>query len=166
LFICSALALPILALLFSSAGRTVVDLHGRLVQWRGVVLLLGVPLAVPRIILSVLPPAASGWSLESFVWYGIVFVAGYILYSDDRMIAAVRRDLWPALIVAVLGSYAFMSPGFVWRMLPQTYGSFPFWMGLTSLWLGMGAREHRRRYARGFMQRPLPPLSWHGDWWS
>lgn len=160
LFICSALALPIFALLSSSAGRTFVDLLGRLVRWRGVVLLLGVPLAVPRIILSGLPPAYSGWSLEAFVWYGIVFVVGYVLYSDDRMIAAVRRDLWLALVVAVLGSYAFMSPGFVWRMLPQTYGSFPFWMGLMGItgwaWtltiLGVGIRA-------GFMQRPLPPLA-------
>lgn len=160
LFICSALALPIFALLSSSAGRTFVDLLGRLVRWRGVVLLLGVPLAVPRIILSALPPAYSGWSLEAFVWYGIVFVVGYVLYSDDRMIAAVRRDLWPALIVAVLGSYAFMSPGFVWRMLPQSYGSLPFWMGLMGItgwaWalaiLGVGMRA-------GFMQRPLPPLA-------
>jgi hypothetical protein len=160
LFICSALALPIFAFLSSSAGRSLVDALGRLAWRRGAVLLLGVPMAVPRIILSALPPAYSGWSLEAFVWYAVVFIVGYVLYGDDRLVAAACRDLGLALIVAVLGSSAFLAPEIVWRIWPQTYLSMPFWTGLMGItgwaWtlaiLGVGMRA-------GFMQRPLPPLA-------
>ena len=160
LFICSALALPIFAFLASSVGRSLVDALGRLVQFPGAVLLLGVPMAVPRIILSALPMEQTGWSLEAFVWFAIIFIVGYVLYCDDRMVTAVRRDLWLALIVALLGSFAFMFPGFIWQLLPETYGFVPFWMGLMGItgwaWslaiLGMGMRA-------GFMQRPLPSLA-------
>jgi hypothetical protein len=117
-------------------------------------------MTLPRIFLSTRPLASEGWSLEAFVWYGVVLVVGYAIYSDDRLVAAARRDLWPALIVAGLGSVAFLAPGFVWRILPQTYGSLPFWMGLMGItgwaWtvaiLGIGMRAR-------FMQRPLPPLA-------
>lgn len=160
LFICSALALPIFAFLSSSVGRSFIDALGRLAWWPGAVVLLGVPMTLPRIFLSTRPLASEGWSLEAFVWYGVVLVVGYAIYSDDHLVAAARRDLWPALIVAVLGSAAFLAPGFVWRILPQTYGSLPFWMGLMGItgwaWtvaiLGIGMRAR-------FMQRPLPPLA-------
>lgn len=160
LFICSVLALPVFIFLGSSAGRWLVNRLGRLSHWPAALLLLGVLIAVPRIILSALPMEQTGWSLEAFVWYAIVFVVGYVMYCDDRMIEAVRRDVWLALIVAVLGSYAFISPGFVWQLLPWTYAFVPFWMGVMGItgwaWalaiLGMGIRA-------GFMQCSLPPLA-------
>lgn len=158
LFICSALAVPVYVFLASSAGRSLVDALGRHAHWRGAVLLLGVFMAVPRVILSALPQNVTGWSLEAFVWYLLVFIVGFVLFQDDRLVAAIRGDFWPALVVALLGSCMFLFPSLVWQLLPQTYGAVPFWTGVMGLagwaWtlviIGFGMRV-------GFMQRSLPP---------
>jgi glucans biosynthesis protein C len=39
-----------------------------------------------------------------FAWYLGYFVIGFILLSDDRFMVAVRRDLWPAVGVAVIST--------------------------------------------------------------
>jgi glucans biosynthesis protein C len=159
LFICSALALPTFAFLKSAIGRSCVDALARLARWRGAMLLLGVPVTLPRLVLYALSSADQGWALEAFAWYAIIFVVGCLLYTDDRFVAAARRDLGLALIVAVVGSAALLAADFVqWSAVPQTYGAKYFLMlslvGITGwAWtltvLGVGMRA-------GFMQRPLP----------
>lgn len=159
LFICSALGLPIFAFFSSAIGRSCVDALARLARWRGAMLLLGVPVTLPRLILYAVSSADQGWALEAFAWYAIIFVVGYLLYTDDRFVAAARRDLGLALIVAVVGSGSLLAAGFVqWSAVPQTYGPRYFLMlsmvGITGwAWtltvLGVGMRA-------GFMQVPLP----------
>jgi peptidoglycan/LPS O-acetylase OafA/YrhL len=159
LFICSALALPFFAFLSSSVGRSCLDVLARVARWRGATLLWAVPVTLPRLGLAALSSAEYSWSLEAFAWYAALFVVGYLLYSDDRFVAAIRRDVGMALIVAVLGSPVLLAAGYgEWVMVPKTFGTtYFFMMGLAGItgwaWtitvLGWGMRA-------GFMQRPLP----------
>jgi glucan biosynthesis protein C len=50
-------------------------------------------------------PYAHGWL--DFVYFLLFFILGYIFYSDDRFVAAVRRDRWFLFVGALvgLGSY-------------------------------------------------------------
>lgn len=162
LFICSALALPIFAFLSSYAGRSFLDAVGRLARWRGATLLLAVPITLPGLILAGLSSAEQGPSLEAYAWFAVIFVVGYLLFSDHRFITAVRRDLVLALIVALLGSFALLAAGSVQGGdTPRTFGASYFLMmslvGITGwAWtltvLGIGMRA-------AFMQRLLPALA-------
>lgn len=159
LFICSALALPIFALLSSSVGRSWVGALAHLARRPGATLLLALPIALARLGLAALSTAGNTWGLDVFAWYGIVFVLGYVLYSDDRFVAAIRRDLWLALIVAVVGSSVLLAAGYVrWAAAPKTISVMDLILmslvGITGwAWtlavLGWGMRA-------GFMQQPLP----------
>jgi hypothetical protein len=160
LFLCSALGLPVFALLSSTAGRRFVNALGRLAHYRGALLLLAVPITLPRIALTALSSAEIGWSLEAFAWYAVVLVVGFLLFSDDRFAAAARRDVGLALVVASIGSAALLAAGFTqWSTMP--YGVTYVWrlslVGITGwAWtlavLGLGMRTE-------FMQRPLPALA-------
>ncbi len=157
LFICSILGWPIFAFLTSSTGKSWVKALGRFAQWRGAMLLLAIIVTLPRLAFSGIPASGFGWSLAAFVWYAVVFIVGYILYCDDRVVASIRRDLWLSLIVAVLGSVALTSFA-MWARMPAPYSASYFIMwslaGITGwAWtltvLGFGMRVK-------FMQRPLP----------
>lgn len=159
LFICSALGLPIFAFFSSAIGRPWVDALARLARRRGAMLLFAVPIALLRLGLAGLSLAEQGWSLEAFAWYATIFLVGYLLYCDERLVAAVRRDSVPALIVAAVGSSALLAAGFLQGFAPpQPYSATYFWMfslvGITGwAWtltiVGVAMRV-------GFMQRPLP----------
>jgi peptidoglycan/LPS O-acetylase OafA/YrhL len=159
LFICSALALPIFALLTSSIGRSWVDALARLSRWPGATLVWAVPIALPRFWLAALNPGETAWGLDVFAWYAEAFVLGYLFYADHRFVAAIRRDLKLTLIVAVLGSCALLATGYVqWAGVQKTYDATCLFMSSlvtitgwawTLTVLGWGMRA-------GFMQWPVP----------
>jgi glucans biosynthesis protein C len=159
LFIFALLGAPIFAFLASARGRPFGDELSKLARWPGATLLLAVPITLP--ILGLYGYASPGvWDWWAFGWFGVIFIVGYLLYSDERLVAAARRDMLPALVVGVLGSAALSAMNFAhWAAQPQTYGSTYVLMltlyGITGwAWtltlLGMGMRVL-------LMQRPLPP---------
>jgi peptidoglycan/LPS O-acetylase OafA/YrhL len=164
LFLYAALGAPLFAFLSSARGRPSVDALGRLARWRGATLLFAAPITLPILALYAhgVPGRLDWWA---FGWFGVVFVVGYLLYSDDRLLAAARRDRVPALVAAVLGSVALSVLDFPrWAAQPQSYSATYFLMlslsGLTGwAWtlalLGLGMRA-------GFMQRPLPAYAAEG----
>jgi hypothetical protein len=92
LFAFSLLALPVFGWFKRDAGGSFISWLGRLVGKRGGILLFIIPLALSRVLVQPYFPEAKGWL--DFVYMFLFFVLGYIIYSDDRFLSAVRRDRW------------------------------------------------------------------------
>jgi peptidoglycan/LPS O-acetylase OafA/YrhL len=93
LFSFSLLALPVFGWLKRDAGQSFIAWLGRLVEKRGGILLFLLPLALSRALVQpFFPGEEHGWL--DFVYYLLFFVFGYIIYSDDRFLSAIRRDRW------------------------------------------------------------------------
>jgi len=108
LFAFSLLALPVFNWFKWDAGGSFIAWLGRLVEVRGGILLFILPLALARILVQPFSPVEEhGWL--DFVYFLLFFILGYIIYSDDRFQAAVRRDRWLSFACGVLGLVAFFA---------------------------------------------------------
>jgi glucan biosynthesis protein C len=106
LFLFSLGGLPIFRWFEREAGRSFISWLACLMEKRGGMLLFVLPLGLLRVPLqSFSRPYAHGWL--DFVYFLLFFILGYIFYSDDRFVAAVRRDRWFLFVGALvgLGSY-------------------------------------------------------------
>jgi glucans biosynthesis protein C len=111
LFLFCVLASPLFAYLSTPRGRSYVDRLARTARWHGASLLWAVPITLIALpLFGVSSPA--GWDWAAFGLWGATFVAGYVMFSDERLIAAARRDLLPALVAAVLGVGGLAATGF------------------------------------------------------
>jgi glucan biosynthesis protein C len=104
LFAISVIALPLCAWLMGQRGRRVVDALARRTARPGASLAFAVPIAVLMGVSAPLGSAEHDWF--ELGWYFGYFVIGFLLLSDDRFLAAVRRDTWLALGVAVISAVA------------------------------------------------------------
>ena len=154
------LGLPIFLWVRGSGGRPVSAWLGDRARHRGSTLLFAAPIAIGP--LAVFPrwPEAEDWG--SFAYLFGFFVAGGVLMSDPRLTEAVRRDVVPALCVALAVDTAFLladGPGFidVWEDDPSyswAYAAAYFaitvqaWAWVQFL-LGWGMRSKS-------FERPLP----------
>jgi glucans biosynthesis protein C len=105
LFAFSLLALPLLTWLKGEAGRRAVSRLAGLCERRGGILLFVLPIAVVRLGLQPFFPVQQSWA--DFFSHGAFFVLGYLLFSDERFLRAIRRDwgiLLGAGIVAILAA--------------------------------------------------------------
>lgn len=66
----------------------------------GASLPFAVPIMLAPLVLLALAPDELEW--WQFGWYGAYFLVGYLLYADERLLPAARRDLVPALVVGAL----------------------------------------------------------------
>jgi peptidoglycan/LPS O-acetylase OafA/YrhL len=149
-----------LPLFLALRGRT--DRIARLFRRRGSILLLAVPLVPVHLLLLAAPGPDHGWG--EFVFFFDFFVVGYLVMSDERLLAAVRRD---AAFGLVLGAGAFLlgvltgiidfldgwwpDPGYSWAYVWYSpLITFAVWGWLVAV-LGFGLRASA-------LQRPLPPV--------
>jgi glucan biosynthesis protein C len=130
LFAFSLLALPLFTWLKGEAGRRAVSRLAGLCERRGAILLFILPIAAVRLGLQPFFPQAQDWA--DFFSHGTFFVLGYLLFSDERFLRAIRRD-WPILlgtgIIAILGATAIgMSiESFDIERAPRTFREFLMW---------------------------------------
>lgn len=150
------LGLPLFLLL---RGRT--DRIARRCARRGSILLLAVPLVPIHLVLLAAPGPEHGWG--EFVFFFDFFVVGYLVMSDDRLLAAVRRDAVPGLVLGVgafvlgvvTGIIDFLDvwwpdPGYSWQYLWYSpLITLAVWGWLVAV-LGLGLRVP-------VLQRTLPP---------
>jgi len=123
LFTFSLLALPVFRWFKRDAGLAFIAWLGRLVEIRGGILLFILPLALARILFQpFFAVEEHGWL--DFVYFLLFFILGYIIYSDDRFLSAVRRDRWLLFGSGLLGLAAFFG-------LFAVYGDIAFEWGLT-----------------------------------
>lgn len=105
LFAYSLLALPVFRWFERDAGSAFIAWLGRMVEVRGGVFLFIIPLALARILIQPYFPEEHGWI--DFVYSFLFFILGYILYSDDWFVTAIRRDRWLLLAGGLLTLVAF-----------------------------------------------------------
>lgn len=160
LFVFAVLGSPVFTFLSSARGRSGIEILSVAARMPGATLLVAVPMAVMVLALYPLGPFVHDW--WSFAFYGITFLAGYVLYSDPRLTAAARRDFPVALAVALLASTALIATGFTdWSFgyqsgLRVVDGTYFFMLTLYAIsgwsWtltlLGVGMHVK-------FMQKPL-----------
>lgn len=152
----AVLGLPLFLLL---RGQT--DWIARRCRRRGSILLLAVPLVPIHLLLLAAPGPEHGWG--EFVFFFDFFVVGYLVMSDERLLAAVRRDAVPGLLLGagafvlgvVTGIIDFLdgwwpAPGYSWAYLWYSpLITLAVWGWLVAV-LGLGLRAPA-------LQRPLPP---------
>lgn len=111
LFLFCLVASPLFAFLSTTRGRSLVDRIAAGARRRGSALLFALPITLVAFpLFGVSSPA--GWDWAAFGLWGATFVAGYVMFSDARLVAATRRDLLPALAAAALGVGGLAATGF------------------------------------------------------
>jgi glucan biosynthesis protein C len=99
LFTFSLMALPFFTWLKGEAGRRLVSRLAKLCEHRGGVLVFILPLVLIQLSLRPFFPEEHNWG--DFFHHLVFFLAGYLLYADERFLRAVRRDRWLVFSVAV-----------------------------------------------------------------
>jgi peptidoglycan/LPS O-acetylase OafA/YrhL len=123
LFAFSLLALPLFRWFKRQAGQSFVSWLGRFVERRGGILLLILPLALSRVLVQPFSAVEErGWL--DFVYFFLFFILGYIIFSDNRFLNAVRRDRYLLFGGGIVGLGAFFG-------LFAAYGDVAFEWGLT-----------------------------------
>lgn len=95
----SIATLPIVSWLRSARARRFIAWSVSAMERRGGFLLGALPLAAVQVALHPKFPLYQDWS-DLAAW-AVLYVEGFIVMSDARFAAALRRSLWPALGVAV-----------------------------------------------------------------
>jgi glucans biosynthesis protein C len=96
LFIITLIFLPIMMYLKSERGRRLTD---RLAGWstrRGGLLVFAIPVALGQIALQWLP-VTTDRTWGDLAWYGLFFLIGYIISTDERFTASAKRHTWLCL---------------------------------------------------------------------
>jgi len=107
LFSYSLLALPVFRWFQRDAGQSFISWLGRLVEVRGGILLFIFPLALARILVQPYDPRPQEHTWLDFVYTFLFFLLGYIIYSDDRFLRAIRRDRWLLFASGIVGLVAY-----------------------------------------------------------
>ncbi len=160
LYLFCLLACPVFAFLSSPRGRSMVNRLAQSAAQRGATLLF----AGPSILIAVALYGISspiGWDWAAFGIWAATFVGGYVLFSDERLITAARRDLLPAMAGAAVGIAGLAATGFTDSILrggthtyDPTYVLVAGLQGLSSWAVTLTVISAAMRV--GFMQRPLP----------
>jgi glucans biosynthesis protein C len=130
LFVDSLLLLPLFQWLKGEAGRRAGSWLTRLCERRGGILVFILPLLLVQLGLRPLFPEERNWA--DFFYYPLFFLAGYLFYSDERFLRAIRRDRWLALaagLASLLGLLATVAFGEAEALIstPSTPGFYLFW---------------------------------------
>ena len=100
LFSISVVALPLCEWLMGDRGRQWLDRLARAFAWPGATLAFVVPIYVLMGVGSVFGTSEHDWF--EFGWYLAYFLIGFILVSDERFMAGIRRDLRSAAAAAAV----------------------------------------------------------------
>ncbi|TCO51253.1 peptidoglycan/LPS O-acetylase OafA/YrhL [Kribbella antiqua] len=163
------LGLPVFLWLRGPHGRRLVDWLADRWQTCGMILLLAVPLVPVHLIFQGAPGPDHGWG--EFVFFFDFFAVGFLVMSDDRLLAAVRRNAVPGLIAGlgfflvglVTGIMDFLEdfwddPRYSWPYIWYfTLITFAVWGFLVAaLAFGMRAPALQRPLPRPLAQAAMP----------
>jgi len=125
---------------------------------RGGLLVFVLPIAAVRMSLQPFFPGYTDWA--DFAYMLIFFVCGYLVYADERLMQAIRRDWRLALTVGVITTLTMLVGlaalgGQQWVKDPLTPGFYLGWglvgvngwcWTLFALWVGMRTFDFRNRW--------------------
>jgi len=169
LYAFSILSLPLFVWFKGTHGRGFIDWLARVCSHRGGLLIFILPLLAIRYVLTPLFPQEHDWS--DFIYQGAFFVIGFLLFADERILKAVRRDGWLlgavglAAVVFMLVLYGlgydisgwveeFGQPGFYLAMGTITLVGLTW--SLTMLFIGMRYLDRDRAWVRYAQEIALP----------
>jgi glucan biosynthesis protein C len=152
LFVASLLALPLFLYLRGERGRRLVEGLAGLLSRRGMIFLLALPLVAVEAALRARWHRTrliivDDWA--GFFFYAILFVYGFVIYSDERITRACERHAKAALLLGLLTSAVFLVLTFTGRVPARGYnGPWTLFMALQGFnawfWcvaiLGFGSR--------------------------
>jgi peptidoglycan/LPS O-acetylase OafA/YrhL len=107
LFMFSLLALPIFRWLNGETGSGFIETLVGLVSKRTGILLWVVPLALTQIALRPSFPNEHDWA--GFVYEFIFFIYGFLLFSDQRFLKALKKDWWIILVLSLVSTVLILS---------------------------------------------------------
>ena len=127
----SLIALPLLKWSKGPSGQEFVSQLAKLCERRGGILLFALPLLLIQLILRPFFPESYNW--QDFFYYLLFFLLGYLFYSDERFVRAIRRDWWLALVVGIvtlLGILTTLAMGDADTLIdtPDAPGFYIFWV--------------------------------------
>jgi len=169
LFAFALITLPLFRWLKGETGQRLVSRLAGLCEHRGGLLVLILPLLVIQLSLRPFVPQEHDWA--DFIFRMSFFVLGYLLFADERITRAVRRDWWlllalgTAIVLGLLGAYAAGLPVMTWG-LDSSYPQFYLILGLTTiiafcytltmLFVGMRFLDFTNRWLRYGQEAALP----------
>jgi peptidoglycan/LPS O-acetylase OafA/YrhL len=173
LFTFSLITLPLFLWLKSEPGRRAIAWLGKLGDRRGGLLVLILPVAAVRMSLQPFFPGYTDWA--DFSYMLVYFVYGYLLYADERLVGAVRRDWRLALTVGLLSTVTMLvglvaGGGEQWVKDPRLPGFYLCWAlvgingwcwTLFALWLGMRFFDFRNRWLDRAQELIVPFYVFH-----
>lgn len=161
LFVYSLVALPLFLALRSPAGRRVIERVAGFIARPGGVLLAGVPLALSEVLLETqwLTRLTASWrwpvydDWAAFSLSLIFFVAGYLVYADERIVPAILRQ-GPVTLGAGLMAWAVIVGVGIAGKLPANefslgYVLFMLLRGLGTWWTVFGIFHLVLRFLSG-----------------
>jgi len=157
LFTFSLVALPLFLWLKTERGRRAIAWLGKLGERRGGLLVFILPAAAVRMSLQPFFPGYTDWA--DYAYMLVFFVCGYVLYADERLVRAIRRDWRLALSVGVVSTLTILvglaAGGQQWVNDPRMPGFYLGWglvavngwcLTLFALWLGMRILDFRNHW--------------------
>jgi peptidoglycan/LPS O-acetylase OafA/YrhL len=109
LFAYSLIALPFFSWLKREGGRRFVSWLAQICEKRGGLLIFLLPLILVQILFRPYFLAEHDWA--DFIFTLVFFVAGFIIYSDDRFLRAIRRDWAIMLSLGIVSTLFFFVIG-------------------------------------------------------
>ena len=107
LFLYSLMAIPIFRWFNGENGSRFTHFLVKLVSKRGGILLWVIPLALVQIVLNPYFPNQNDWA--DFLYQFLFFVFGYLLFSDQRFLDALKKDWWLILFLSLVSSVLILS---------------------------------------------------------
>jgi glucans biosynthesis protein C len=169
LFFFAIFTLPLFRWLRGEAGMRFVARLGRLCEHRGAILVLVIPLIAIQLVLRPYFTWEHDW--HDFIFRMGFFILGYLLFTDERLTAAVRRDWWlllglgTAIVLGLLGMYLFNLPVMDWSEDPSTIQFYliqgltttvAFCYTLTMVFVGMRFLDFTNPWLRYGQEAALP----------
>ena len=107
LFLYSLMAIPIFRWLNGENGSRFTHFLVKLVSKRVGIFLWVIPLALTQILLNPYFPNQNDWA--DFLYQFLFFVYGYLLFSDQRFLNALKKDWWLILFLSLISSVLILS---------------------------------------------------------
>ena len=174
LFAFALITLPLFRWFKGETGKRFVSRLAELCEHRGGILLFALPLLAVQLGLRPFFPQEHDWA--DFIFRMSFFILGYLLFADERITRAVRRDWWlllalgTAIVLALLGMYLAGLPVMTWGLDPS-YPQF-YWIlslttlialcyTLTMLFVGMRFLDFTNKWLRYGQEAALPFFVFH-----
>jgi glucan biosynthesis protein C len=169
LFGFALLSLPLFRWLKSSVGNQFISRLAQVCEHRGGICVLIFPLLVVQLCVRPFSNLEHDWG--DFIFMMFFFVLGYLLYADERLTRAIRRDWWilltlgTVILIGLLGLYIAGVPVITWG-LDNSYPQF-YWIlcltttlalcySLTMLFVGMRFLDFSNKWLLYGQEAALP----------